>query len=268
MDKRKWLKELVYGILAGFCIGLGGTFLLSSNALATSSREAGIAIDPMLVKVFGALFFTIGLFTICERGYNLFTGKVCYVFDNKPKYLIFLLVVWIGNLLGTMLIAFILRCTSLNGSLQEAAAALVDAKMSNFNGSFALRLLSLFCLGILCDVFIFIAVNGYAKSKYQMGKYLSLIFGVTCFIVCGTEHSIADMYYWCMSGRIYTNFGKSILCILVITLGNSVGGFFFPVVEKFIGNYKKKEETKPAEVKEETKEQPVEELDAETKENA
>ena len=228
MDKRKWLKELVYGILAGFCIGLGGTFLLSCK------NTAGIVV--------AALFFTIGLFTICERGYNLFTGKVCYVFDNKPKYLIFLLVVWIGNLLGTMLIAGILRLTSVNDAIQPVAQAMVEAKMSDYNGSFALRLLSLFCLGILCDVFIFIAVNGYAKSKYQMGKYLSLIFGVTCFIVCGTEHSIADMYYWCISGKLYTDFGKSILCLLVITLGNSVGGFFFPVIEKYIGNYKKKED--------------------------
>ena len=225
--KQLFTKELAFAILAGFCIGLGGTFLLSSK------NSAGIVV--------AALFFTIGLFTICERGYNLFTGKVCYVFDNKPKYLIFLLVVWVGNLLGTMLIAFIERCTSINDAIQPVAQAMVETKMSDYNGSFGLRLLSLFFLGLLCDVFIFIAVNGYAKSKYQMGKYLSLIFGVTCFIVCGTEHSIADMYYWCISGKLYTDFGKSILCLLVITLGNSVGGFFFPAVEKFIGNYKKQE---------------------------
>ena len=239
MDKRKWLKELVYGILAGFCIGLGGTFLLSCK------NTAGIVV--------AALFFTIGLFTICERGYNLFTGKVCYVFDNKPKYLIFLLVVWVGNLLGTMLIAVIERFTKINDAIQPVALDMVNAKM-NYGSNFGVALLSLFLLGILCDVFIFIAVNGYAKSKYQMGKYLSLIFGVTCFIVCGTEHSIA----------LYTDFGKSILCLLVITLGNSVGGFFFPMIEKFIGNYKKKEEAKPAEVKEE----PADDLEAETKENA
>ena len=166
MDKRKWLKELVYGILAGFCIGLGGTFLLSCK------NTAGIVV--------AALFFTIGLFTICERGYNLFTGKVCYVFDNKPKYLIFLLVVWVGNLLGTMLIPVIERFTKINDAIQPVALDMVNAKM-NYGSNFGVALLSLFLLGILCDVFIFIAVNGYAKSKYQMGKYLSLIFGVTCF---------------------------------------------------------------------------------------
>lgn len=242
MDKRKWLKELFYAILAGFCIGLGGTFLLSCNSVLADSLGKVNPADPVLSKVLGAFFFTVGLFTICTRGYNLFTGKVCYVFDNKPKYLLFLLVVWVGNLLGCMLIAFILRCTSLNGNLQDAAEALVNAKMSDYDGSFGLRLLSLFFLGVVCDVFIFIAVNGYAKCPHELGKYLSLIFGVTCFIVCGTEHSIADMYYWCMSGKLYTDFGKSILCILVITLGNSVGGFFFPAIEKFIGNYKKKED--------------------------
>ena len=253
MDIRKWAKELAYAVLAGFCIGLGGTFLLSCNSVIAGANDAAATI---LAKVLGAFFFTVGLFTICTRGYNLFTGKVCYVFDNKPKYLLFLLVVWVGNLLGCMIIAFFLRCTSLNGSLQKAAATLVDAKMSNYDGSFGLRLLSLFFLGIICDVFIFIAVNGFAKCPHELGKYLSLIFGVTCFIVCGTEHSIADMYYWCMSGRFYTSFGKSILCILVITLGNSVGGFFFPVVEKYLGNYKKKEikvEEKVEEEKEETK---------------
>ena len=251
MDKRKWLKELFYGILAGFCIGLGGTFLLSS-------KEAyGIVV--------AALFFTIGLFTICERGYNLFTGKVCYVFDNKPKYLIFLLVIWVGNLLGCMLIAGIERLTVIGDKVQVVAAAMVDGKMNAYDGNFARALLSLFLLGILCDVFIFIAVNGYAKSKYQMGKYLSLIFGVTCFIVCGTEHSIADMYYWCVSGRLYSDFGKSILCLLVITLGNSVGGFFFPVIEKFIGNYKK--ESDPVTPKVEAAKQ-EDDLEKETKENA
>ena len=190
---------------------------------------------------------------------------IIYVFDNKPKYLLFLLVVWVGNLLGTMLIAFIERCTSINDAIQPVAQAMVETKMSDYNGSFGLRLLSLFFLGLLCDVFIFITVNGYAKSKYQMGKYLSLIFGVTCFIVCGTEHSIADMYYWCISGKLYTDFGKSILCLLVITLGNSVGGFFFPAVEKFIGNYKKQEN--PAEPKVEAAKE-LEQIDDVEKENA
>ena len=36
-------------------------------------------------KIFGGVLFTTGLFLICTRGYNLFTGKVGYLFDNKTS---------------------------------------------------------------------------------------------------------------------------------------------------------------------------------------
>ena len=54
------LKLFVSSALGGACIGLGGVAYLSlENRLA------------------GALFFTVGLFTICTFGFHLFTGKVC-----------------------------------------------------------------------------------------------------------------------------------------------------------------------------------------------
>ena len=56
-------------LLGGACIGLGGiAFLTLEN------------------KVLGALFFTVGLFTICTFHLNLFTGKVCYVFQRDRAY--------------------------------------------------------------------------------------------------------------------------------------------------------------------------------------
>ena len=59
------LKLFVSSVLGGVCIGLGGVAYLSlENRLA------------------GALFFTVGLFTICTFGFHLFTGKVCYVFQK------------------------------------------------------------------------------------------------------------------------------------------------------------------------------------------
>ncbi len=213
---KKYCKDFLFAILAGFCIGLGGTVFLRLKDAFTGGN------------VVGALLFTIGLFTICTRGYNLFTGKACYLFDNKPDYLIFLAVVWVGNLLGTMLLAGLQGLTSLCGAesgINVTAATLVSSKMSA-------SLLSLFVLGMICNVFIFIAVNGFAKNPHEIGKYLSLFLGVSVFILCGTEHSVADMYYWSISGILYQNFGQSILRIVVISLGNMVGGLFFPLVEK------------------------------------
>lgn len=84
----------------------------------------------------------------------------------------------------------------------------------------------------MCNVYIFIAVNTYANHPHETGKYLALFLGVTVFIFCGTEHSVADMYYWCVSGTIYQAPAESLLRILIISLGNVTGGVFLPVSEK------------------------------------
>jgi formate/nitrite transporter FocA (FNT family) len=55
---------------------------------------------------------------------------------------------------------------------------------------------------------------------------------VTTFILCGTEHSVADMYYWAVSGVLVQAPAQSLLRIGVITLGNVAGGLFLPLGEK------------------------------------
>ena len=213
---KKHLSVFLYAVLAGFCIGLGGTvFLRLKDAFPGGN-------------VVGALLFTIGLFTICTRGYNLFTGKACYLFDNKPDYILTLVIIWAGNLLGCLILALMERATGLCGTetgIDAAARGMVEGKMAAGLGS-------LFLLGIVCNIFIFIAVNGYANNPHELGKYLSLFLGVAVFILCGTEHSVADMYYWSVSGVLFENFGGSLLRLLVISLGNVVGGVSFPLLEK------------------------------------
>lgn len=206
-----------FAILAGFSIGLGGTvFLRLKDAFPGGN-------------VVGALFFAVGLFTVCTRGYHLFTGKACYLFDNPwPGYPLDLLVFWVGNLLGCALLAWLESLTGVyqgETGLQAVAAGMVEGKM-------AATYLSLFVLGILCNIFIYIAVNGFAKNPHELGKYLALIFGVVVFILCGTEHSVADMYYWCVSGVFYQVPGESLLRLGIISLGNVVGGVFLPLMEK------------------------------------
>ena len=62
----KIVKTFIKAIVAGMFIGIGGSaFLMIEN------------------KVVGSVMFAVGLFAICTMGFNLFTGKVCYVFENK-----------------------------------------------------------------------------------------------------------------------------------------------------------------------------------------
>ena len=216
----------LYAVLAGFCIGLGGTVFLRVKDAFTGGT------------VVGATLFAVGLFTICTRGYHLFTGKACYIFDNPlPGYLIDLVVIWVGNLAGCMLLGWLENLTGITGAetgINVTAAGMVEGKLGA-------SLLSLFVLGILCNICIFIAVNGFANNPHALGKYLSLFLGVIVFIVCGTEHSVADMYYWCVSKTLYQLPGESFLRLLVISLGNVVGGLFLPTAEKWKAKLDQKE---------------------------
>lgn len=226
--KRVW-GVFLYAVLAGFCIGLGGTIFLRLKDAFPGGN------------VVGALLFAVGLFTICTRGYYLFTGKACYLFDNKlPGYLLELLIIWVGNLLGCMLLGALENLTVITGvdaGVNVTAAALVDGKMN-------CSLLSLFVLGLICNVFIFIAVNGYAKNPHELGKYLALFLGVSIFILCGTEHSVADMFYWSVSKVLYEQPGESLLRLAVISLGNMAGGVLLPQAEKLKARLDAAETTK------------------------
>jgi formate/nitrite transporter FocA (FNT family) len=68
----KYLSVLIKGILAGICISIGGFLCLKVNIAANS-------------KVLGAFLFPIGLILICNFGYFLYTGKICYLFENKEQ---------------------------------------------------------------------------------------------------------------------------------------------------------------------------------------
>jgi formate/nitrite transporter FocA (FNT family) len=201
-----YFKTFISAILAGACIAFGGVAFLSVDS-----------------KVLGSALFTVGLFTVCTFGLHLFTGKVCYTFDNGKEYAISLSIIWLGNLVGTGIVANIVKLTRVAG-IAEKADSICQIK-------FADSYISLFILGILCNIFIYIGVEGYIRNPHEIGKYLSLFFGVMVFILCGTEHCVADMFYLWMAGDWSL---QAVGMLLVITLGNCVGGVIFPLVRKVI----------------------------------
>jgi len=198
------LKTLLKAVLAGICIGLGGTVFLSLDN-----------------KVLGSLFFTIGLFVICTQSFNLFTGKVCYALENKLSYILDLLIIWIGNFIGTFLTAKVLLLTRIGLSIQEKAITLTNIKLND-------SLLSIFILAVFCNICIYIAVDGYKNNPHELGKYLALFFGVMVFILCGFEHVVANMFYYSLN-EVFTI--DMFVSLLVMTLGNACGGLLIPLIK-------------------------------------
>ena len=198
------MKTFVSAVLAGISVGLGGLVYLSVED-----------------RIVGAALFTIGLFVVCSFGLHLFTGKLCYLPENDRAFALALPLIWLGNLCGTGLTAGLARLTRIAG-LSERAVALCEIKTGD-------SLLSLFFLGILCNILIYIAVEGFRSNPHELGKYLSLFFGVMVFILCGAEHCVADMFYFWVAGAWG---GRAILCILVITAGNFCGGLLLPLLRR------------------------------------
>ena len=50
------------------------------------------------------------------------------------------------------------------------------------------------------------------------------------FILCGFEHSIADMFYFAAARAFSFEYA---LFILIVVLGNAIGGMLVPFVKKF-----------------------------------
>lgn len=200
----KQLGTFLYAVLAGVSISIGGIVFLSLDN-----------------KIVGSIFFSLGLFTVCTFGFHLFTGKVGYLFDNKPPYVLFLLQVWFGNLIGAIITGALVRLTRINGITQKAT----DICNTKLNDS----LLSIFILAIFCNLLMFIAVDGFKTNPHEIGKYIGIFMAVIVFILCGFEHCIANMFYFSVA-NVWD--GKTVLYLLIMTLGNACGGVIIPLARK------------------------------------
>jgi len=209
MDKK--VKEyviLIYkAILAGGAIALGGIAnICSSN------------------KIVGSLFFCIGLFLVLVNDLNLFTGKICYLLDNPSEYLFKLFLIYAGNFLGAVLVGTVV------GYIDK-----FDKLLLSFSSGLQDRISApwwqILLLGVLCNIMIYIAVDGYKNRDKEWKKVLSLIFGVSVFVLCGFEHSVADMFYLSAAG-IWSIDGVKFIAI--VTAGNILGGLLIPCFNKLL----------------------------------
>ena len=182
-------------VAAGFAITIGATvYLVSEN------------------KVAGALLFSVGLFVICAFGLNLFTGKIGYVLDNKnrPNCLL----IWLGNLLGCIIGSGLVRLAK--PGLHDAAAGILSAKL-------ALNWYSVLILGFFCGMLMYAAVENYRASPHGFGKVIGLFLCVSVFILCGFEHSIADMCYCVFGVSSVGELPQIVLFLLMVSAANSAG---------------------------------------------
>lgn len=211
--KNIYLDNFLLGILAGAAIGLGGFLNL---LLISTGIEA--------FKYLGGFVFSVGLFTVCFFGLHLFTGKVGYVFDNNRKYALSLLIMYIGNIIGSVSFGYLMRLTGIatTGILTETATNVANAKIINIDGV-GQSILRMFLYSFFCGIMVFLAVDIFKKSKNWFIKIGGLVICVALFVITGMEHCIADMFYFALANAYATNTLAAIFAIIIATLGNTLG---------------------------------------------
>lgn len=196
-------KDLFDGVLAGAMVSVGGAVLLSCDN-----------------RYMGALLFCIALLSICYFGFNLFTGKVGFLFaDHSGPALKTAFWGLLGNALGTLLCGLLIALAL--PQLGEAAIAACEKRLLQLPLQTLLR-------GFFCGVLMYTAVWIYREKKTPLG----ILFCIPVFILAGFEHSIADMFYFALAGSFRL---RSLVFILLVVLGNSLGGMFIPAVQALGG---------------------------------
>lgn len=207
MEQESFKSILAKAIMSGVMIGMGGiVYLIMEN------------------KHIGALMFSFGLFTIIQRGFSLYTGKVGYIPENKPIYIREVLITFLGNVIGTGLAALLVRLTRIGQTVHEHAELCMATKLDD---GFVSRLI----LGFFCGILMYLAVDNSKRCKKEKTD-ASYIFGtaipVMLFIFCGFNHSAADCFYM-FAANVSV---KGIVYILTVALGNACGGMFIPLMKK------------------------------------
>ena len=187
---------------AGITIGIGGAVYLTLEN-----------------RVIGAVLFGVGLYTIVLNGLFLYTGKVGYLISAKDKkaYILQLIFTWLWNFAGTALAAAAISATRIR-NLRRTAEVICKTKLADTPHSILI-------LAVFCGILMYVAVDGFREK----GNPLILFFCVTVFILCGFEHCIANMFYFSLAGAWSL---RAVIYLLLMTLGNSVGGILLPLVKK------------------------------------
>lgn len=200
------MKIFTKAIMAGIAVSIGGIVYLSAAN-----------------QVVGAFLFSIGLFTIYTFGLDLFTGKVCFIPNKNISYLKTIVIVLIGNAVGTVGIGYLVRLTKLS-KLIPHSVEIVNNKLSD-------GLFSTFIMSIFCGIMMSIAVMGFLTIKDSIGKYMAIVLPVMVFILAGFEHSIANLFYYSIADAWSA---KAFLYILLVAFGNLVGGTLIPLAKKLM----------------------------------
>ena len=205
----KYIFAVLKGILAGAAIALGGFLFTCITYLLPN--EGG--------KILGALLFPIGLSLVCIFKLFLFTGKIGLVFEGKQEkdFYIFLPLMYIGNILGSLAIGYLCFAIFRNTDLFGRISAIAAAKTAFNDWEYYLAFIVKSLITGLC---VYLAVKSFGIAKKMIVKLILVFVFIGLFVYIGGDHCVANMFYFSFANS-WT--GYAFLNIALATICNSLG---------------------------------------------
>lgn len=249
-------RMILLGIFAGMFIAGGAS--ASSLAMHAISNVG-------LARLVAGTIFPVGLMMIVLVGGELFTGDCLMIMGcahgkfSVSKMVKVLIVVYLSNLVGSLLFAGLVYASGqynyTNGML---GAFTIKVALGKVNLSFGAAVAS----GILCNIFVCMAVLMATAARDISGKIWGIFFPILTFIVSGYEHCVANMYYipagiFAAANEAYVTSGVNnimfaadqldkltwvnfvVANLIPVTIGNILGGMVFVGLPLYLIHQKK-----------------------------
>ena len=224
-NERVW-QVMLLGILAGLYIGFGGQLFL-------------VTVAGGMGKVAGGIMFSVGLILVVIAGAELFTGNVTLLIGVLsaviPRRKMFKnwVLVYIGNFIGSLALAWLIFQTGLLGS-SEALNKVGTVSVSVAEAKLAIPFTQALLRGVFCNILVILAIIMAVMAKDIISKIFCIIFPISCFVACGFEHCVANMFLiplglLAKGVPLYETF-VSFRNLVPVTIGNIIGGVFILVI--------------------------------------
>ena len=221
--KNDKLAYFISSMLAGIYVGLCVITILVMGSMLPGFGG---------IKILQGASFAAALSLIVFAGAELFTGNVMVMTAGVMRKTINLfdaaklcLFCYLGNFAGSILIAALFWGT---GYLKDIV--LIEA-VSMITEKTAPTFIELFVRGILCNILVCVGIWCVYRMKSESGKLIMLFWAIYIFVVCGFEHSIANMTLFSLgtfSGEFSgATFGQMFKNIEATSSGNLIGGVLF-----------------------------------------
>jgi formate transporter len=237
--------KLAAQLLLSFMAGIFIAFAAEGSNMAAFNLLANPTTYGLGKALAGALFGT-GLMLVVLAGGELFTGNTLILVAvlqrqvRLGRMLLNWLVVYAGNFIGSLFIAYMMAESGLFNSGANMLGG-ITIKIAAYKCG--LPFWSALFLGIMCNMLVCLAVWMAYGAKDMAGKILAIFFPIWLFITSGFEHSVANMYYipagifakantaWAEASGLaadklaHLNWQTFLVGnLLPVTLGNIIGG--------------------------------------------